>query len=483
MADVPGRLESAAWLRWALIAAAAAGALRAPALTHDFWFDEAWSATMVQTISGPLQVFSKLATDNNHPLNSWFLLTLGDGLAFPWYRLPSFAAGLAVVLLAGALLRSCGNAASIIAVFWMAVSYPLAVYSTEARGYASMLCFGLAATVALQSWFNRPTRWSFFTYQLAIVLGLLSHLTFGFFAVGLVTLTCAHGLAGIVSLRDRLRAPLLLNAAPLGIGVGMWVGFYRRMAVAGGDPMPVSALLADIATMLWGAWPIGWLTATAWVAGAIAWIAGWRWLRQKRPAWLAAYVVSMLVAPFGLLLLQPIFDEQTVVFPRYLLVPVISTSLVCALGLAYIRMHKPHGGLASMALIAVILGGHLWQDVLFTIGGRGGYLKAAQLMTAGANGNLVEVTGNSDFRTPILLNFYQARIPGSGFDYCAASQDCSDRALWFIWESLQSGTAPTPKTIQGPLGRIYSRAADYPYYGLSGSRWTLYRKADEGQKP
>ena len=39
----------------------------------DLWLDEIWSLRMVQSIQSPLEIFTTLQHDNNHPLNSLFL--------------------------------------------------------------------------------------------------------------------------------------------------------------------------------------------------------------------------------------------------------------------------------------------------------------------------------------------------------------------------------------------------------------------------
>jgi hypothetical protein len=157
----------------------AAAVLRAPGMFHDFWFDEAWSYLLVREfVSSPADILTRLHVDNNHPLNSLFLYVLGDRTAWYVYRVPAFVFGVGAVVLAGAIMARRGRAHASAAMILVGCSYPLVVYSSEARGYSPMVFFVLLALdsyerhLATRAWFPLATFWT------AVILGFLSHLTF-----------------------------------------------------------------------------------------------------------------------------------------------------------------------------------------------------------------------------------------------------------------------------------------------------------------
>ena len=70
---------------------------------------------------------------------------LPDGASWTLYRLPSFVAGLAVIVLAALFAKGWGSADAVFAAFVTAGCYWLVLSSAEARGYALAVCFSLLA--------------------------------------------------------------------------------------------------------------------------------------------------------------------------------------------------------------------------------------------------------------------------------------------------------------------------------------------------
>src|SRR5471032_1187414 len=135
------------------IAVAAFAALRLACLRNDLWLDEIWSLQLVGLAHSPLQILTRLRSENNHPLNSLWLYLVGPGAPEWAYRLLSWATGSAAVGLAGLLARGQfkrmhpadpeggAEAAGLITVLLFGGSYLFILYSSEARGYAPALCF------------------------------------------------------------------------------------------------------------------------------------------------------------------------------------------------------------------------------------------------------------------------------------------------------------------------------------------------------
>src|SRR5205823_152187 len=86
--------------------------------------------------------------------------------------------GVGSAALAGQILSRRGRPHAIAAMILVSVSYPLIVYSSEARGYAPMVFFVLMAVSAHERVLRSRTWPALIAFWTAAILGMLSHLTF-----------------------------------------------------------------------------------------------------------------------------------------------------------------------------------------------------------------------------------------------------------------------------------------------------------------
>ena len=153
-------------------------ALRAPALFDAFWVDEVWSLKIAQSVSSPLEIFTSIHHDNNHMLNTLFLYLLGDQSQWFIYRFPSFLFGMGSIVLAGIIAHRRGQWEAATAMLLFSFSYPMILYSTEARGYSPAVFFALLAFLLINHYRN-TTQWRHIVlFWGTTVLGFLSHLSF-----------------------------------------------------------------------------------------------------------------------------------------------------------------------------------------------------------------------------------------------------------------------------------------------------------------
>lgn len=124
---------------------AGALALRVAGAQGDLWLDEIWSLAHVDGGS-PIDVFTSIHHDNNHHLNSLWLVLVGSHQPPMLYRVPAVAAGTATVLLL-ASMRPGGRVAAVLA----ASSSFLVHYDSEARGYALAALFCVAGRAPSRS--------------------------------------------------------------------------------------------------------------------------------------------------------------------------------------------------------------------------------------------------------------------------------------------------------------------------------------------
>ena len=127
------------------------GLLRLAASMGDFYLDEIWSFYFSRQISSPLDVF-KLNHDNNHILNTLYLYMVGGEPFFfagkPTFiphRLFSVLSGVVSLFLVWKIASRQGRVEAFTALVLCGLSYPLVIYSSEARGYSPEIMFALAS--------------------------------------------------------------------------------------------------------------------------------------------------------------------------------------------------------------------------------------------------------------------------------------------------------------------------------------------------
>src|ERR1039458_4360688 len=89
--EFPRSSRNQYWLLGLLLLTAAL--IRYYGALNDLWLDEIWSVRLVEKISSPWQVFTKIHHDNNDYLNSLWLYFCGFHGNWPGYRIPSLVAG------------------------------------------------------------------------------------------------------------------------------------------------------------------------------------------------------------------------------------------------------------------------------------------------------------------------------------------------------------------------------------------------------
>ncbi len=158
-------------------------------------------------------MFTAIHHDNNHHLNSLYLYFVRESASWILYRLHVIAAGTATVILAGIITKRAGDRAAVAAMLLSAASFPLVLYSSEARGYAlAVFCAFLAIPLADRYFAVGRAVWAL-AFGVVSVLGFLSHLTFLHAYAGFVAWTAYR--VGLRPLRRAVPAFASLHAVPI----------------------------------------------------------------------------------------------------------------------------------------------------------------------------------------------------------------------------------------------------------------------------
>ena len=310
--------------------------LRLRGVFTDFWLDEIWGLRIALDAPSWLALITRIHADTNHPLMSLYMRAIGPVQHWEWYRAFSLLCGIGTML----LIRD--RTYRILA----ALSFPLIVYSSEARGYAPAAFFLLLAYVTRRR----------LVFGIAIILAILSHLS-----------AVAVYLGFLAARRD-----WKLHVLPCAFGI--WYFFVKvRHLVPGGGPRwtPDPFVLS-----------IGILTLVIVIVEIVR-------RARARDAEALFFAVAIIVGP----LIAAASYRCPCVLPRHFFV---CMPFVLILFASFFE-RVPRWGVAVFILLNAI------QIVPFMIYGRGQYDRALHDISG-------TVGGDSAFRDRMLIDFYNPSL-------------------------------------------------------------------------
>ena len=454
---------------------AAAALPRALGCATDLWLDEAWSWLSLETLDGPLGVFTQIHHSNNHHLITLWMYLVRD--APDWaFRVPSLLAGVASVPLAAWLAGRRDPLAAVVAALLVGSCHLLVYFSSEARGYALVTFFALAGWAALEDELRTRRVAPALVFAACLILGFLSQLIALFFWAGALAWSTPRILRE-ASARDAAFRLLRLHGAPaLALGA-LYLADLRSLVVGLGPPFEPARLLASLAAYGFG-FPAGWSSAALPFAGALFVALAAALLRLRRRGddrWILHLTVIVLAPAAVLGALRP-----EVIEARYF---VIGTAFALVLWSEPLAAALRAGGVgraaAALALLGFVLGNSV-HTVRFLAEGRGHYGEALRLMASQTPGSRIEVGGNHDFRVPTMLRYYARELPeGKELVYLGGRKRPPGGPAWLVvQDSDRVGTAP--RIFRDPRGNAYDLAAEYGYAGIAGYHWAVYRNLARG---
>ncbi len=450
-------------------------AVRWPGMTNPLWLDEIWSLHNVMMLGSWTGVFTELRTDNNHHLNSLWMLLLGGDASAAAYRLLSFATGsasMAMAFLVGKL-ESLWHARATAALF--ALSYLVVYYASEARGYSAVVFFTLAAWYCLQSFVMNPSSRTAAGFWMCTVGGVVSHQTYAEFFLA------AALWADAALQRDGLRAPhrgqtmIRLFGPPAAFLAVFYALAVRGTTVAGGPPRRVVEVIGQTLSLLVSGPTSGGSMVVAAILTAGAVVASMVRLRRRGcDRWLM-YLGAIVVLPAMFLVVQP----SAPIYPRYFLVPGVFVLLALAeLAGDGLRKQGTTRSIAAGSIAAMAVGAVTHLTELRSLG-RGRYDEAVRLMMRDGNATVASTaafTGH-DFRVAMQLDYHQRRVDSAAsLRYVAEDEYPVGGSGGLVRGGLIEAEAPV--LVEVGYGSALLVVVLYPSNPLTGLSWTLYRRAE-----
>ncbi len=452
-------------------------ALRIRGATGSLWLDEVWTFKLLENIGhSAFDVIFGLPHDNNHHLNTLWLLLVGPLAPEPLQRGLSILCGSAAVVAAGLFFGKERPAAALFAMAITAAAYPFVHYGSEARGYAGLMLFMLAGLVLVDRELaaDAPSDTRRMRLGIVVVLGLLSHLgsLHAFLAAGLWA--AAVEARRLRSAREGLRsafamfAPAAMMSGVLGLCLA--VGIARYGLHVGGILLPgEGGLLHGYGMMMaytfglpteWNPPPVALATMVS-TALAVA-----RFRDDRR---FVLYGIGILLLPLIMFASAQPFNGV----PRRHFVSAVFVALMAAdlAGRAFER-----GGAARLAAAVLMIGFsglQARQLETFFIYGRGD-AKGALAVLAQSPHAVIATTFEA--RDGVMLRFYAARERTALNIVSDPRRACASDPLWLLTEvDVPLAERALPCGPNGPEFRPHW--VDRPY-GLAGEPTEIWKRVD-----
>jgi hypothetical protein len=381
------------------------------------------------------------------------------------------------VVLMGIINVRHGLRAAIITMMLGAFSYPLILYSSEARGFAPAVLCALLAYYFLARSFEKDSLATIVFFWVSSILGILSQLLLVYVYLPLTIWSFIRLLRSKKGMRAVLISFARYHLVPM-ISIALLYWFHVRGIVHGGsDPVGIE-LLGETLSLLSGAPPF--FGEPARIIGIflslLGLFAGLFYLyREKSDEWIF-FACQLIVAPALFVMVAAMVSESHLMQPRHFLL--YFPFYFIMLGRTLSRIFD--GGRLSrtlvIALMLFFLSGNIERTVAQIEIGRGDYNGAVRYMAAETQGPYVLVGSDHDYRNKMLLLFFSKYLPaGKRLIYFDAGSWPAAGPEWFVVHSQESDFRPSEK-ISFRNGSTYRLARYFPYYGLSGWHWAIYRK-------
>jgi len=458
------------WVWTLVVLLALASAPRVAGIFTDFWLDEIWTLELVKTVSSPLEVFTKVTDSNHHHLNTLFCYLLGTEQPWAVYRLLSLLAGIGSVGIAYLIGRESGRTEATLGAVLLGGSYLMIHFSTEARGYASVVFFALLAWYAARR-FARRGAWGWAVALWATTaLGFLSHLMYLHAFVGIGLWLVVHLLVTRESRAGALAAAARAYGVPVLLAAAFYFLVYRRMELAGSPERELLGVLSRAFSLAGGGPLAGPLAAAVGIVfAALLLVAIVRLARERDTSWVL-YLVVVLVSPGIVLAMR----SAETAYVRYFLLSFAFGYLAVAHLLA-VAWRAGHGGRIAAGLVVLLfLAGNALGTSRFLRYGHGGYAAAVRYMGEHTPGPIVSVASDDDFRHWLLLAYYRRVLPaGKKLGYLDRGTPRARGPAWILHHRFGELGEVAP-TIRDRSGDVYDLAETWRYCGLSGWNWMLY---------
>lgn len=455
-------------------------ALRLVACFNDLWLDEIWALSLVQDLSSPLAILTELRTDN-HPLYSLYLWALGPSAPDWAYRLASWLAGTASLVVVASLAgrqverdpRGSPTEVRLAVAFSLALvgsSSLLVQFDSEARGYALAIAFALLATHVLVARDARGLDRHTAAYWGACALALLAHPIAIHALAGAAAWSLVHRLRVAPSPRRALVDVACWQGPPTTIAVLYYLAYLRALASGGGPELPPLFVAAHVSSLALGL-PAEWAEQFGLPAALLLSAVGCALLARRGDDLWILYAVTIWLSP----LLVIALSERPLHYHRYFLVSTVFGLLLLARLLAGLWETRRGARVLIVVLLTGVLGGNLYRVAELLVHGRGAYRDVLRYALEQSEPGPVTLSSDHDFRNGKLIAYHRRRIPsGWRLRYVPAEARTPEGPDWLVLHRFELTSMPSAR-VRDQHGNEYALERVSLHAGVSGWHWLLYR--------
>ncbi|MEE8573994.1 MAG: glycosyltransferase family 39 protein [Thermodesulfobacteriota bacterium] len=441
----------------------------------SLWFDEISSIGFANQLNSASEALTLIRHDNNHILNTVYLYMVGKDGGAVSYRLFSVLTGSVSLALLYFIGRRRGAVEALVALFLGGLSFPLIVYSSEARGYAPAIMFALFSFIFITEGRQKKTAYLFALFWVSTILGFLSHLSF-------IYIYLALGVWSVYPViskkkKDGTLELIKWHAVPIALLFSLYLINTRHLVIGGGHHYSLSAVVIRAASAAVGApdygiWIIpGMIAAIAIFAGGLISVKKSE-SNETRGEWIF-FLCAIIVAPALILIVR----RPEVLYFRYFIICFPFFYLLMAHLLAGIFSKNKTAFTVILILFSILNLCHIYS---FLRSERGDYLSATLHMAENTKVNEIYVASNHDLQVRTGLAYLLPKLPeGKRMIYLTYS-DWKDRPEfapdWFIYVSPYSRYSPLT-VLSFKNGVSYGISKNFGFYGPSGATWTVYKKS------
>jgi hypothetical protein len=433
--------------------------------TGTLWFDEILSLQWARSAKSPWQLLELYRHDNNHPLNSLWLMAAGVDSA-PWVlRLLSMGSGVVSLVLIHHLALRFSVRFAWIPLLLAATSYPLVLYFSEARGYAPAIACLLGAYATLTG--SGRVAWRIPLFWALSLLAVLSH---GTALVLLAAMGVSELLAGRGKPSARLGSIAVWFGVPFVAAAMHWHFFLRQMIIAGGPEYPLLVVLSHFFGYAFGIPGAGNGSSIVAVAGLVLLGVALGAGRFPDAASRWFFVGATVVFPA----LSLVATDTTYLYFRYFLVSLPFIYLLTAPLATRLAEFGRLPLTAALVLLAVCIGGQVPRLWTLSNQGRGDYLSALRWIVSDAAPDM-SIISNNDMQVGLVLGHFRSEYPDlEPLRFLPRSTSGAAAPQWILYATQEDPPAP-PEPVIELDGRHYTAVSKHLSAPVSGAHWTIYK--------
>lgn len=454
------------------------GLLRLAASLDDFYIDEIWSFFFARQMQSFSDVF-RLNHDNNHIINTLYLYLLGGEPytisgrpTFLPHRLLSIITGTASLWIIWKIALQKGRVEAFTAVFLAGLSFPLIVYSSEARGYGPAIMFALASFLFCREYLSGKGVSAAVLFWLAAIAAFLSHSSFIYIYSGM-TLWSVLALSAQRRKGEAIWRLAVLHSVPSLFLMLYYSLFLKGMVYGGGETPGTWSEVLLTASMVFGSRSGGLYGYISIASVLLLSIAGLLAIRSAAKGEPVFFISAIFAAPaLIVLVMKPEF-----LYFRYFLICFPFFYLLSAYAISGLYRKGVLGKTVFSIVLALFGSLSLWSTADHVMRGRGSYVEALEYMTGATEGHEVVIGSDHDFRNKLVLDFYSGFFKDKRIVYLDGNARRDYVPEWMIRHSVDVLYSPPAYLYES--GQRFTLERTYGYSGVSGWGWFVYRNDKE----